>query len=113
MFVAVYWWRVHPGKEEQFSPAWTRGTELITARYGSYGSRLHRAVDGRFVGDAEWPDEATWRRAFEAKMVYDEPETRAAFVDAIADAPLEPLLAMELTDDLLTHRTAYEEKEEC
>ena len=29
MFVAVYWWRVHPGKEEQFVRAWTRGTELI------------------------------------------------------------------------------------
>lgn len=108
MFVAVYWWRVKPGKEDQFRAAWRRGTELITARYGSYGSRLHRAVDGRFVGVAEWPDEATWRRAFDAKMVYDDPETRATFVDAIADASLEPLLEMALTDDLLTHRIAYE-----
>ena len=101
MFVAVYWWRVHPGKEDQFRAAWRRGTELITATYGSYGSRLHRAADGRFVGVAEWPDEATWQRAFDAKMVYDDPATRAAFVDAIADAPREPLLAMEVTDDLL------------
>lgn len=108
MFVAVYWWRVKPGKEEQFRAAWRRGTELITAKYGSYGSRLHRTLDGRFVGVAEWPDEATWRRAFAAKMVYDEPETRAAFVDAIADAAREPLLEMALTDDLLTHRAAYE-----
>jgi len=29
MFVAVYWWRVHPGKEEQFRAAWRRGTDLI------------------------------------------------------------------------------------
>jgi hypothetical protein len=102
MFVAVYWWRVHPGKEEQFRAAWRRGTELITARYGSLGSRLHRALDGRFVGVALWPDEATWRAAFEAKMVYDEPETRAAFVDAIAEAASEPMLLMEVTDDLYT-----------
>jgi heme-degrading monooxygenase HmoA len=102
MFVAVYWWKVHPGKEEQFRAAWRRGTELITARYGSHGSRLHRADDGRFIGVAEWPDEATWRTAFEARMVYDEPATRAAFVDAIADAAREPLLLMEVTDDLLT-----------
>ena len=102
MFVAVYWWRVHPGKEEQFRAAWRRGTELIIARYGSFGSRLHRAADGRFIGVAEWPDEATWRAAFEAKMVYDEPATRAAFIDAIADAAREPLLLMEVTDDLLT-----------
>lgn len=52
MFVAVYWWRVRPGKEEQFCKAWHRGTELITRIYGSYVSRLHRDRDGRFVGYA-------------------------------------------------------------
>ena len=31
MFVAAYWWKVHPGKEEQFRAAWRRGTELIQA----------------------------------------------------------------------------------
>ena len=101
MFVAVYGWRVHPGKEAQFRAAWRRGTELIAARYGSQGSRLHRAADGRFIGVAEWPDEATWRAAFDAKMVYDEPETRRAFVEAIAEAGAEPLLLMEVTDDML------------
>jgi heme-degrading monooxygenase HmoA len=100
MFVAVYWWRAKPGKEEQFRRAWRRGTELITARYGSLGSRLHRAKDGRFIGVAEWPDEATWAKAFEAKMVYDDAETRAAFVDALAEWAPEPLLLMEVTDDL-------------
>jgi len=29
MFVAVYWWRVHPGKEDHFRAAWPRGTDLI------------------------------------------------------------------------------------
>ena len=103
VFVAVYWWRVHPGKEEQFRQAWHRGTEHITRIYGSYGSRLHRDRDGRFVGYAEWPDEATWRAAFEQKMVYDDPETRAAFVDAIAEAPrdAEPIFTMTVVDDLL------------
>lgn len=107
MFIALYWWRVHPGKEEQFRRAWRRGTELITEKYGSYGSRLHRASDGRFVGYAEWPDESTWQRAFAAKMVYDDPETRAAFVDAVAETPPhgEPIFAMTVTDDLLTQRT--------
>ena len=103
MFVAVYWWRVHPGKEEQFRQAWRRRTELIRERYGSYGSRLHRDADGRFVGYAEWPDEATWRAAFDRKMVYDDPETRAAFLDAIAEVPAnaDPIFTMTVTDDLL------------
>jgi quinol monooxygenase YgiN len=102
MFVAVYWWRVKPGKEEQFRRAWCRGTELITAKYGSYGSRLHQDRDGRFVGYAEWPDYETWKRAFDAKMVYDDAETRRAFVDAIEEAAVDPAFTMEVTDDLLT-----------
>ncbi|QDX27450.1 antibiotic biosynthesis monooxygenase [Sphingomonas suaedae] len=105
MFVAAYWWRVHPGKEDQFRAAWRRGTALIRERYGSLGSRLHRDDQGRFIGVAEWPDRATWQAAFDAKMVYDEPETRAAFVDAIAEAASDPLLLMEVTDDLLDRRS--------
>ena len=102
MFVAGYWWKVHPGKEAQFRTAWRRGTELIAEKYGSLGSRLHwDEENGRFVGVAEWPDRATWQAAFDAKMVYDEPDTRAAFVDAIAEAGEEPLLLLEVTDDLL------------
>ena len=105
MFVAAYWWKVHPGKEAQFRAAWRRGTELIQARYGSLGSRLHRDVEAegpaRFIGIAEWPDRATWQRAFDARMEYDEPATRAAFLDAIAEAAPEPMLLLEVTDDLL------------
>ncbi|QIG78784.1 antibiotic biosynthesis monooxygenase family protein [Stakelama tenebrarum] len=103
MFVAVYWWRVAPGKEEQFRAAWRRGTALIRQRYGSLGSRLHQERDGRFVGYAEWPDEATWQKAFDAKMVYDDRETRAAFVDAVIETPPNnaPAFTMTVTDDLL------------
>jgi heme-degrading monooxygenase HmoA len=103
MFIAVYWWRIKPGKEEQFRRAWHRGTELITARYGSFGSRLHRERDGRFVGYAQWPSYEAWQSAFDAKMFYDDAATRASFVDAIAEAPPDgkPLLLMEVLDDLL------------
>ncbi len=103
MFVAVYWWKVKPGKEEQFRAAWRRGTRLIQQIYGSYGSRLHRDGDGRFVGYAEWPDEATWQAAFDRKMVYDDPQTRAAFLDAILEVPTDPdpIFTMTVTDDLL------------
>lgn len=102
MFIAAYWWKVHPGKEQQFRAAWRRGTQLIREKYGSLGSRLHWDADNvRFIGMAEWPDRVTWQAAFDAKMVYDEPATRAAFADAISDAGDEPLLLMDVTDDLL------------
>lgn len=103
MFVAVYWWRVHPGKEEQFREAWRRGTRAITRIYASYGSRLHQERDGRFVGYAMWPDEATWQAAMDVKMVYDDAEARAMFIDAVAETPPghAPILTMTVTDDLI------------
>jgi len=44
MYVVVYWWRVKPGKEEQFRDAWRRGTREIARIYGGLGSRLHLTV---------------------------------------------------------------------
>ncbi len=103
MFVAVYCWEVKPGKEEQFREAWCTGTRLIEGIYGGLGSRLHRERDGRFVAIAEWPDEATWQRAMDARMVYDDPQTRARFLDALRDDAKHTQLvfAMQVTDDLL------------
>jgi hypothetical protein len=110
MFVAVYWWRAKPGKEEQFREAWRVGTRKITAKFGSFGSRLHREADGRFVGYAEWPDEATWQRAVDAGFNYEDEETRNLFHDAIAEMPARgvPLLRLTVTDDLLL-RTASDQ----
>jgi heme-degrading monooxygenase HmoA len=106
MYVAVYAWRVKPGKEDQFREAWRRGTRAITRIYGSFGSRLHQAEDGRFIGYAEWPDEETWRKAFDAKMVYDDPEARAMFIEALEEdsRPGELIANMTVLDDLLTRR---------
>jgi heme-degrading monooxygenase HmoA len=105
VFVAAYWWDVRPGKEEQFRAAWRRGTELIREVYGSLGSRLHREVRDddtiRYVGIAEWPDRETWQKAFDAKMAYDDSATRQAFVDSICGWAAEPLLMLEVTDELL------------
>lgn len=110
MFVVVYWWRVKPGKEEQFRDAWRRGTREIARIYGGLGSRLHREADGRFVAIAEWPDRETWQRAYAAKMVYEDREARALFVDAIAELPEgnKPVFTMELTDDLLARSGGLE-----
>lgn len=103
MFIAVYWWRVKPGKEDQFRKAWSRGTDLIRQRFGGLGSRLHRDSQGRFVAYAQWADKEAWQRAYDARFDYGEPETARLFRDAISEsAPGHlPVFMMTVTDDLL------------
>ena len=40
-------------------------------------------------------------------MAYDEPETRAAFLDAVAETPIDadPIFTMTVIDDLLVRRS--------
>jgi hypothetical protein len=103
MFLVLYQWRIKPGKEEQFREAWRRGTLAITKRYQSFGSRLGRTADGRFVGAAEWPDEQSWRTAFSNKMAHDDHEAHALLLDAVLDGG-NPVLAMTVLDDWRTNR---------
>lgn len=98
MFLVLYEWRARPGKTAQFEEGWRRGTLAITRKYGSYGSRLCRTADGRYIGAAEWPDEATWQAAMDEGMAYDAPEARAMFVDATLDGG-QPVLTMTVIDD--------------
>lgn len=46
---------VKPGQEDAFVTAWTELTRYIRQHFGSLGSRLHRADDGRYLGYAQWP----------------------------------------------------------
>lgn len=62
MFVALYRWRLKPGKEEQFREAWSQVTLAIRERCGSLGSRLHRCEDGSWVAYAQWPSKDLWEK---------------------------------------------------
>ena len=74
--------------EEQFRKAWDRGTELITQIYGSYGSRLHRDRDGRSRVIPSGRT-TTRRAAFDRNLAYDEPETGATLLDAVAETDVD------------------------
>ncbi len=62
-FAVMYRWRIHPGMEQDFIAAWTEVTKALVEG-GSFGSRLHLADDGTYVGYAQWPDAATRSEAF-------------------------------------------------
>ena len=61
MFIALYRWKLKPGKEDQFRKAWSEVTVAIRENCGSLGSRLHRSEDGTWVAYAQWPTKELWQ----------------------------------------------------
>ena len=55
MIVILYKWKIKPGKEEEFQRSWSFATQMIRTHCGSYGSRLHKAQTGEWLGYAQWP----------------------------------------------------------
>ena len=84
MFVAIYRWRVHPGKDDQFRNAWRRLTQSIYALRGSHGSRLHRDESGAYVAIALWPSREAWEATTPA--LPDEEDAFAQMRDAIEES---------------------------
>nr|WP_202819689.1 antibiotic biosynthesis monooxygenase [Thaumasiovibrio occultus] len=61
MFVALYEFKVKPGKTEAFRQHWLETTKGIYQEFGSKGSRLHSTNDPLvYVGYAQWPDRQAW-----------------------------------------------------
>ncbi|HEX6929617.1 MAG TPA: antibiotic biosynthesis monooxygenase [Gammaproteobacteria bacterium] len=65
MFLIIYRWRIHPGREEEFRAAW----EELSAQYiqlrGQRDAKLAQGDDGVWVGKAVWPDRDTYILALE------------------------------------------------
>ena len=55
MLAVLLEFNVKPGAEEEFVEYWEKTTEIIYKKFGSMGSRLHKADSGLFVAYAQWP----------------------------------------------------------
>ncbi|QDU65503.1 putative quinol monooxygenase [Engelhardtia mirabilis] len=101
MYAAIYAWKAIPGREERFRAGWRRVTEAIRREHGSFGSRLHRTDDGRFVAYALWPSEEAWKAAMAGAPV--DPEGAQMMTDsAEPDGVSSSVVATgEVLDDLL------------
>lgn len=53
MTIFLYRWKIKPGKEKQFEDNWATVTRAIREQCGSYGSRLHLANNGEYIGYAQ------------------------------------------------------------
>lgn len=99
MYILIYRWRVHSGREQQFIAAWSRLTALIREREGGLGSRLHLAEDGTYVAYAQWPSRAVWE-ASKAIAPNEEVVALRALMREIAELQ-KPDVRMNVVDDKL------------
>ncbi|MFO0202433.1 MAG: antibiotic biosynthesis monooxygenase family protein [Alphaproteobacteria bacterium] len=104
MFAVIYRWRVVPGLEAQFEAGWRAGTERIAAEFGGWGSRLHAAGEGVYIAYAQWPNEATWKKAMETRMEHSDTEARRMYREAIVEGSFETLASGPVVADLLDLR---------
>ena len=65
MFIVIYRWRLHPGREQEFRAAW----EELSAQYvqlrGQRDAKLVEGADGVWVGKAVWADRDDYILALE------------------------------------------------
>lgn len=96
-FAVLYRWRLHEGREQDFIATWTRISELLYTRHGSWGSRLHRGPDGLWYSYAQWPSAEARARAFEAPPV----DPQASALQKTCVAEYFPEIVLEPVSDLL------------
>lgn len=87
-FIALYRWKLKPGKEQQFIDAWSRAT-IALRELGSFGSRLHKGPDDVWYGYAQWPSSEARDKAFDLR---DGTPEGAQMSDAVAESLPELIL---------------------
>ncbi|MFN8553070.1 MAG: antibiotic biosynthesis monooxygenase [Candidatus Obscuribacterales bacterium] len=97
MFAVIYNFQVRQGQEEQFEAAWCKRTEEIKNTHGGLGSRLHRALDGRWIAYAQWPSREAWELA--SKGTGESTEAQLALRAACES--VETLFELDVRKDLL------------
>ena len=97
MFIVLYRWRVKPEREKEFIDAWSEITALYRNRFGSLGSRLHRADDGLFYGYAQWQSAEHRKSAFQEKL----PSTAAVRMQEAIEESFPEILLETLADFLI------------
>ncbi len=99
MFVALYEFKVKPGRDEEFKSAWHVTTQGIYHEFGSMGSRLHTTEKPHvFIGYAQWPSKEIWAsEKGELSNTYD--RARKVMKNCIESSRV--LYEMEVSNDYL------------
>lgn len=81
----LYHWRLHPGREDDFTEAWRQVTLAIYKHCGSQGSRLHRHEDGSYWAYACWPSEEARQACFGGDSKLNVDQAIATMKECVAE----------------------------
>ena len=100
MFIAVYKWKIIPGKESEFQNRWEMGTKIFRDDHEALGSRLHRGDDGTYMAYAQWPSREIYFR--KSELSFEHTEHLSKMRDCIEKS--EPVTFFEVMSDYLVHQ---------
>ena len=92
MFVAIYRWRLHPEREQDFIVNWQRMT-LLGLAAGSGGSSLFKDGSGQWVAIARWTSRDARERFFQSM---EDDDAESGMRERAAQAIIERLQPLEL-----------------
>ncbi|MGH9877401.1 MAG: antibiotic biosynthesis monooxygenase family protein [Nitrososphaerales archaeon] len=99
MFVAVYEFKVKPGKEAEFQKAWANVTDAMAKHRGALGSRLHQAEQQSvYVAYAQWPSKEKYFDEFGAKKFSAEENLERNILKAATEY-IKTVYLMEVVED--------------
>jgi hypothetical protein len=99
------YWKSHQSHGVKFGGK-VKTTQGIYLFKGSLGYRLHREKNGAFIAYAQWPDEATYRKAADIEMSREYEDQRERMRASLNLESTRTLYEMEVEFDYL-HRRSF------
>ena len=98
MFAVIYSFEVKQDRKNDFENSWRELTRLIFKYEGSFGSRLHKESEHRYIAYAVWPDRETWANSGD-KLPKEANEVRRMMIESCTE--IKTIHELSMVDDLL------------
>ena len=100
-FSVIYTFEVKPNLIDEFIKGWAGLTKLIYKHEGSFGSRLHKSGENRYVAYAQWPSKEVWENAGK-KLPNESNQFKIMMKDSCHH--IDTIFELEIIEDLLMNK---------
>lgn len=89
---------VKPGYEQDFLKYWKQTTQIISAKHGGLGSKLHISNTGSYIAYAQWPSKGVYES--EQSWSEEDLEIRSKMRNTLKDEKVKVLHTLSVISDL-------------